>query len=484
MNMEYEPVIGLEIHLQLSTHTKVFCNCKNRFGDAPNTNVCPVCLGLPGVLPVLNKHALESGIKVALALGCKIDDIIKFDRKNYYYPDLPKSYQISQYDRPIGQHGKIEISVNGKKKVVRIKRVHLEEDAGKLIHDNTSSLVDLNRAGVSLLEVVSEPDIFSPDEAYEYLTTLKSIFEYLEVSDCNMEAGSLRCDANLSIRPKGADYLGVKVEVKNMNSFKGVRSALAYEVLRQQKALNAGEKLTQQTRLWDAEKQTTLLMRSKEEAHDYRYFPEPDLVPFVIPREEIKKIADSICELPHNKSLRFQNDYKISEYDANVLTASKPIADYFDNAVKLYPRNPKILANWIMGDIQAYLNENGENIEAFSKKIPTEKIIELVKLIDENIISSKLAKDVFVQMIETGLSAGKIVEEKGLKQISNPLELELLADDVIKENPESVKDYCSGKDRALIFLVGKFMAKTKGKANPKMANDLLKEKLQKIKEGA
>lgn len=473
--IEYEPVMGLEVHVQLKTETKIFCGCSTKFGSEPNTQICPVCLGLPGVLPVINEKVLEYGIMTALSLNCEISNYSKFDRKNYYYPDLPKNFQISQYDLPIAQKGWLDIS--GKK--IGVTRVHLEEDAGKLIHseEEKASFVDYNRTGMPLLEIVTEPDINSPDEAYEYLTNLKQILQYLGVSDCNMEEGSLRCDANISIRPKGANSLGTKTELKNMNSFKGVQKALNYEIERQKKVLSEGGKITQETRLWDPDTLTTHVMRSKEEAHDYRYFPEPDLVPLEISKEYIDGLKKILPELPKQMKDRFVNQYKIPEYDAGVLTIDKSVAGYFEKTVAIGGKggNPKQASNWIMTELIRELNEN--NISPEKSPVTPEYLNNLIELIEEGTITGKIAKEVFAEMFKTGHSPARVIEEKGLKQISDEGEIIKIVDNVIKNNEKSVSAYKSGKENALMFLVGQVMRETKGKANPGTVQKVLKERI-------
>ncbi len=472
----YETVIGLEVHLQLSTKTKAFCGCRNEFGLEPNSVTCPVCLGLPGSLPVLNKQFLEYAIKVALTLNCKIAQRMKFDRKNYFYPDLPKNYQISQYDKPLSTNGYLQIQKeDGTAKRIRIKRVHMEEDAGKLIHEQTNkSYVDFNRCGTPLLEIVSEPDINSPDEAYLYLVTLKNILKYLEVSDCDMEKGSLRCDANISLRPAGSKELGVKIELKNMNSFKAVKAALEYEQKRQIGLLKDEEAIMQQTRLWNADKKITELMRTKEEAHDYKYFPEPDLVPFEINFAQIETITAQMPELPNQKKKRFMQNYAISEYDAGVLVSDKSMSDYFERCVELYNK-PKTITNWLTSEILKYLNSTNKQ---FSKlRLPAEYLVGMLKMIDEGKISGKIGKDVLIEMIESGKSAEDVVREKGLVQISDEAKLKAVAEEVLKTNPQAVADYKKGKSAAITFLVGQVMKATKGKANPGVVNKLLKEQL-------
>jgi len=473
---DYKITIGLEVHLQLNTKSKAFCGCSTEFGKRPNSQVCPVCLGLPGALPVLNRQAFDFALRVALALNCKIAEFTKFDRKNYFYPDLPKSFQISQYDMPLSSKGCVEIQPEGKVKKIGITRVHLEEDTGKLIHqeDESISLVDFNRCGVPLLEIVSEPDINSPDEAYEYLSRLKGILGYLEVSDCDMEKGSLRCDANISISTAGKGKLGTKSEIKNMNSFKAVRAALKFEADRQKETLADGGKIVQETRLWDDAKQKTYSMRSKEEAHDYRYFPEPDLLPVVTSPDEISKIKAALPELPVQKRARFVEDFGITEYAAGVLTADKATADYFEKCAKIY-KKADVISNWILGDIMSALNQKGIGIAELN--LPAENLVSMLNLIDENKISGKIAKQILPKMIETGQKAEDIVEGEGLSQISDTSALEGVIETVVKENPKPVEDFQKGKETALMFLVGQVMRYTKGKANPGMVNEILRKKL-------
>jgi len=473
----YETVIGLEVHLQLETETKAFCGCSTEFGKRPNSHTCPVCLGFPGSLPVLNEKAFLYSIKVALALNCKIQDIIKFDRKNYYYPDLPKNFQISQFDMPLSYDGFVDLlSGGGLRKRVHIKRVHLEEDAGKLMHPAKSShsLVDFNRAGIPLLEIVTEPDINSPQEAYDYLTALKSILQYLRVSDCDMEKGSLRCDANISVRRAGEKELGVKVEVKNMNSFRWVREALSFEAQRQISLAQAREKIVQETRLWDAQKLVTISMRSKEEAHDYRYFPEPDLVPFIVDKKIIEEIRKALPELPEARADRFIKKYGLSGYDARILTGQIDLADYFEECARLYA-DKKTLTNWINGDMAAQMNARNVNILGLG--IQPKDLVELLKMIDGQSISGKIAKDVLAEMIETKRKAGEIVSSKGLSQISDKGKIEQVVLDVLARNEKSVNDYKGGKKTALTFLIGQIMKQTRGQANPAMVNDILKKHL-------
>jgi len=473
--MSYEIVIGLEVHLQLNTKSKVFCGCSTDFGSAPNTQTCPVCLGFPGSLPVLNRQALELGARVAIALSCQIAKEIRFDRKNYFYPDLPKDYQISQFDQPLAQHGILNIVTGESEKKIRIRRVHLEEDTGKLFHQKDHSLIDFNRSGMPLLEIVSEPDMNSPEEAYLYLTALKSILEYIDVSDCNMEEGSLRCDANISIRKKGDSVLGTKTEIKNMNSFKGVKAALEYESKRQMDSLEGGKRIVQETRLYNAEKCVTEPMRSKEEAHDYRYFPEPDLVPFDFEESLLERIHKDIPELPEPKKNRFIKDYLLSNYDAAVIVSDKNTANYFEKCVGLYD-NPKAVANWLMGDISAYIKENNVLIKDLNLK--PEHLADMLKMIDSGVITGKIAKTLLIEVIKTGIDPRKLVKEKGLEQISDVSLLEATTSQVISENPKSAEDFKNGKENALMFLVGKVMQKTKGRADPSKVNGMLREKLK------
>jgi len=490
--MNYEIVIGLEVHLQLNTKSKVFCGCSTDFGSAPNTQTCPVCLGFPGSLPVLNRRALELGAKVAIALNCQIAKKIRFDRKNYFYPDLPKDYQISQFDQPLARAGMLSIEIpqdepsdiNIEKntrmaqKNIRIRRVHLEEDTGKLFHQKDSSLIDFNRCGIPLLEIVSEPDMNSQEEAYLYLTALKSILEYVEVSDCNMEEGSLRCDANISLRKKGDKKLGTKTEIKNMNSFKGVRLALEYEAKRQIDLLESGQRIVQETLLYNTEKGVTEPMRSKEEAHDYRYFPEPDLAPFDFEESFLNVIEKDMPELPEPKKNRFIKNYLLSNYDAAIMTSDKNTADYFEKCSALY-KNPKTITNWIMGDISAYMKDN--NILIKDLNLKPEHLSSMLKMIDNSVITGKIAKTLLIEVIQTGKDPEALVKEKGLEQISDIGLIEAEIGGVIAENPKSVEDFKNGKDNAIMFLVGKVMQKTKGKANPNKVNEMLREKLKGVK---
>ncbi|MFH1397910.1 MAG: Asp-tRNA(Asn)/Glu-tRNA(Gln) amidotransferase subunit GatB [Candidatus Omnitrophota bacterium] len=474
--MEYEPVIGLEVHLHLKTKSKAFCSCPIEFGNEPNSQVCPVCLGFPGSLPVLNKTALEYSIKVGLALNCIIQEYTKFDRKHYYYPDLPKNYQISQYDLPISKDGFLDIIVDGKIKRVNIRRAHLEEDAGKLIHKDDVTLVDYNRAGIPLLEIVSEPDMNSPQEAYEYLNKLKSIIEYLDVSDCDMEKGSLRCDANISLREKGSNGLGIKTELKNMNSFKAVKDALSFEIKRQADLLDDGEKIIQDTRLWNTLVLKTLPMRVKEEAKDYRYFPEPDLPLFIINQDKIAEIKKEIPELPEEKALRFQKEYNILEYDSRILVISKKGALYAEECLKAYPgKDKKPVVNWLIGPLLSEANSRNCNISEL--KISAKDLIELIGFVERQEISNLSAKSVLTEIISAQKSAAAVIAEKNLLQVSDVSGLENYIIEVIKENSRTVNDYKNGKENSLMFLVGQVMKKSQGKANPKVAHDMLKRRL-------
>lgn len=474
--MEYEAVIGLEVHAQLLTDSKIFCSCSTKFGANPNSQVCPICLGMPGVLPVLNKRALEYSIRAAFAAQCDISPKSRFARKNYFYPDLPKGYQISQYEEPLSTNGFLEVESNGLKKKIRIRRIHLEEDAGKLIHEHSQnvSYVDLNRTGIPLIEIVSEPDIGSSEEAVSYLKKLRSILIYIGVCDGNMEEGSLRCDANVSLRPKGSQELGTKTEIKNVNSFKFVQKALEYEIRRQLLLLESRGKIVQETRLFDSTKGITFPMRSKEEAHDYRYFPDPDLLPIVVDSKWVEDIRNSLPELPDARHKRFIEEYKIPAYDSEVLTASKEVADYFEECLKYYEK-PKTVSNWIMTEVLRELKGDGERIKTF--QITPEKLSELLKLIDDGTISGKIAKDVFNEMVSTNKKAGEVIAEKGVMQISDLSEIEEVISRIIERNPDEVSRYRAGQEKLLGFFVGEAMKATRGKANPKLVNEILKNKL-------
>ncbi|HPD05604.1 MAG TPA: Asp-tRNA(Asn)/Glu-tRNA(Gln) amidotransferase subunit GatB, partial [Spirochaetota bacterium] len=434
--MEFDTVIGLEVHAQLNTQSKIFCSCSTQFGAQPNTQVCPVCLGLPGVLPVLNKEVLKKAIMAGLALNCTVAHYSKFDRKNYFYPDLPKAYQISQYDKPICYDGYIEISIKDETKKIGITRLHMEEDAGKTIHsddaNNKVSYVDFNRTGVPLIEIVSEPDITTPDEAYQYLQTLRSILKYIEVSDCNMEEGSLRCDVNVSLKPKGAKVFGQKVEIKNLNSFRSVKLALEYEIGRQQKMLMQDETIVQETRLWDAERNITQAMRSKEEAHDYRYFPEPDLPPIEISNDYVEQLKNELPELPYEKCDRFVKQYGLPRYDAQVLTVTRQLALYYETVVS-NGAHPKKASNWIMSELLAKIDDP-EKIDTFI--VSPQNLAILLKRIDDATISGKIAKTVFEEMLKTGNDPDAIINEKGLRQVTDTAAIESIIDEVIKSNPK------------------------------------------------
>lgn len=474
--MIYQTVIGLEVHLQLKTKTKAFCSCAINFGQAPNTSCCPVCLGFPGTLPAYNKEALNSAIKVALAFNCQIQEHTKFDRKNYYYPDLPKGYQISQYDLPLSKNGFLDIMVEQNNKRIGITRIHLEEDAGKLIHEGEISLVDFNRTGIPLLEIVSEPDLNSPQEAFDYLTNLKSILEYLDVSDCDMEKGSLRCDANISLRPIGAKELGVKAELKNMNSFKGVKDALTYEVKRQADLLDAGQIMQQDTRLWDAQKNISVSMRSKEGAKDYRYFPDPDLAVFIIDAQMIAQIKTQLPELPQEKMQRFMRDYALTEYDAKILVSSKKDASFSEECINSYSeKEKKSIVNWLIGPLLA--EANLRKLKLHELGINPNELINLIGFVDRNEISFLSAKSVLTQMLDTKKSAQTLITEGNLLQISNAGELEQIIQTIIADNEKSVADFKAGKTNALMFLVGQVMKKSAGKANPKVVSDLIQRRL-------
>ncbi len=477
--MEYEIVIGLEVHTELKTASKIFCGCSTSFGAEQNTNVCPVCLGLPGVLPVLNAKVLEFAVRTGLALNCRILPFSKFDRKNYYYPDLPKNFQTSQYDLPIAVDGHLDIEVDGETRRIGITRVHMEEDAGKLVHAGTIAkadytLVDYNRTGVPLLEIVSEPDIRSAEEAKAYLEKLKAILQYIDISDCKMEEGSLRCDANISLRPKGETKLGTKAEIKNLNSFKAVQKGLEYEALRQAEVLGEGGRIVQETRSWDDARGQTVSLRSKEQAHDYRYFPEPDLVPMVVDPAWVEDIGRSLPELPDARQARLLKDYGLSAYDAGVITASRAMADYFDATVAA-GADAKAAANWIMGELSRHLNAAGRDIEGC--QVTPVQLAALIDLQAKGTVSGKIAKTVFEEMWASGKDAAAIVKEQGLVQISDEGAVVAIVEQVIAANPQSVADFKAGKERALGFMVGQIMKETKGRANPELVNKLLRERL-------
>lgn len=475
-HMKYETVIGLEIHAELATATKIYCGCKNEFGGEPNTHTCPVCTGMPGTLPVLNRKVVDYAICAGLAMNCQITPYGKQDRKNYFYPDLPKAYQISQFDLPVCHDGYIDIEVGGNKRRIGITRIHIEEDAGKLIHDEYSgaSLVDYNRCGVPLIEIVTEPDLRSSEEAKVFLDTLKSILEYTEVSDCKMQEGSLRCDVNLSIRPVGQKEFGTRCEMKNVNSFSAAVRAMDYEQKRQIEIVEDGGEIEQETRRWDDVKGISVVMRSKEDAHDYRYFPEPDLLPIVISDEWIDEVRSRIPELPAQRKARYINEYNLPEYDAFVITSSKKMADFFDACVKA-GSDPKTASNWLMGDISRYLNE--KELEAGDIPFTALQLASLISLIDKGTISNSAAKKVLAKMFEEPEDPEKLVEKLGLVQVSDEGALKAMVDEVLANNPQSVADYKAGKDKAIGFLVGQIMKASRGKANPQIINKLLKEAL-------
>ncbi len=476
MPNNYEPVIGLEVHAQLLTKTKIFCGCSTEFGNEPNTNVCPICLGHPGVMPVLNKTAVEFAIKMGLATNCTINPKSVFARKNYFYPDLPKGYQISQYEEPICLNGKLKIKDDNKtEKIIGITRIHLEEDAGKLIHEQgNSSLLDANRCGIPLIEIVSQPDIRSAEEAYLYLTKLKQILQYLEICDGNMEEGSLRCDANVSVRKKGDKNFGTKTEIKNLNSFRNVERAINFEIQRQIEMISDGKQIVQETLLWDANKNEAISMRSKEEAHDYRYFPEPDLVPVFVDDEWKNNILNSLPELPDAKSSRFISKFNIPEYDALVLTSQKDVAEYFERVCD-FTEDFKSASNWIMVDVLKILNEQKINITEFS--VSPENLADLINLINDNTISNKIAKDVFKLMIDERKDPKTIVRQHNLSQITNEDELEKIINRILLKNENQVESYLNGKEKIFGFFIGQIMKETSGKANPQIVNELLRSKL-------
>lgn len=466
---EFDIVIGLEVHVQLNTNSKIFCSCSTKFENPPNSNICPVCCGYPGVLPVFNKRALLLAIRVALALKCKINKKIYFERKNYFYPDLPKNYQISQYKMPLGENGALLLSAG---KAIGITRVHLEEDAGKLIHKENYSLVDLNRTGTPLLEIVSDPDITTPQEAFDYLTSLKLILQYIGASECNMEKGSLRCDANISLKPKGSQTLGVKVELKNMNTFKGVRDALEYEVSRQTEVLSEGGKIFQETRLFNADRQKTEVMRTKEEAHDYRYFPEPDLLDFIVEDEFVENEKQFVKELPQDKHKRFIEQYKLQLSDVDVLISERFLADYFEEALEAF-NEPKKICNFIIGPFLEQVNASPDRFSLV--KLSAKNFAKIVEYFSKGLLNNLGAKKVLTLSISNNRDIDEIIKEEGLSQMSGEAELKGLATEAINENPKAVKEYTEGKAQAIMFLVGCVMKKTKGKANPKMVKDLLEK---------
>ncbi len=472
--MEYEVIIGLEVHAELSTKTKIYCGCTTEFGGEQNTHCCPVCMGLPGALPVLNKRVVEYAIKAGLALNCTINKETHMARKNYFYPDCPKNYQITQDNTPICSNGYIEIESDKGVKRIGIQRIHIEEDAGKALHRENGSYMDYNRAGVPLAEIVSRPDIPSPQEARIYLEKLKAVLQYIEVSDCKMEEGSLRCDANISLRPIGSAEFGVKTEIKNMNSFKALEKALEYEIKRQKHELEIGNRIVQETRRWDDEKNVTAVMRSKEEAHDYRCFPEPDMVYLKIDDEWIDEIRRKIPELPDVKRKRYINDFGLPEYDSEILTSSKALSSFFEKCI-YHGGNPKDISNWVMGELMRSLNENEMEIE--DVKIKPIDIVRLISLIDKGTISGTMAKKVFNYMFETGEDPESIVKAKGLLQVSDETEIKSMIYKVIDENPQSVEDYKNGKAKAVGFIIGQVMKASKGRANPQIVNRLVLDEL-------
>lgn len=489
--VEYETVIGLEVHVQLRTRSKMYCRCSADYANTPpNTHVCPVCLGIPGVLPVINRKAVEFTVMTALALGCEIPEHAKFDRKNYPYPDLMKGYQISQYDLPLSRNGRLEVEADGKRSVIGITRVHLEEDVAKLLHrqneaGETYSLVDVNRAGVPLMEIVSEPDIRSPEEARQYLMKLRQILRYLGVSEANMEEGSFRCDANISLRPAGATELGPKVEVKNMNSFRAVFRALSFEVERQREVLAVGGTPVQETRGWVEEKGETVSQRTKEYAHDYRYFPEPDLPPLRLERDYVEKMRSSLPELPDAKDRRFIHEYGLSEYEAHLLTETRARADFFEVCLSSSPagadaealkQRAKTVSNWMLGDFARLLNQAGIDVD--ESKVEPRHLYDMIRLIEQGALSGKSAKAVFEEMFKTGKAPAEVVRELGVTQISGEEEIAAVVDKVLAANPRAVEDYRSGKAEAAKFLIGQIMRETRGRANPGVVTELLREKLK------
>lgn len=474
--MKFEAVIGLEVHAQLKTNTKIFCGCATTFGAPPNTHVCPVCLGMPGVLPVLNRKVVEFALFMALATGCEIHHLSRFARKNYFYPDLPKGYQISQFELPIAYGGRLAINSGDKTKEIGITRIHMEEDAGKLIHetDRPYSLVDFNRTGVPLIEIVSEPDLRTPAEAGAYLRKLRAIVRYLDICDGNMEEGSFRCDANVSIRPQGATVLGTRAELKNLNSFKHVEKAIAYEINRQKDVISDGGQVVQETRLWNSTKNSTTSMRGKEEAHDYRYFPDPDLLPIAIDNDWLENIKKSLPELPEDKKARFIKDHGLPANMAEVLTTTRALADYFEQCIRIFP-NSKQVGNWIRGNLLGLLKAQAKTIE--DTPVSAKNLARLLQLIDQGVISAKIAKTVFEEMAVNGGDPQKIVADKGLAQVSDSGAIETLIDDMLKSLPDEIERYRNGQAKLMGFFVGQVMRATKGKANPEIVNAILKERL-------
>jgi len=482
MTRHYEAVIGLECHAQLLTNSKLFCSCSTKFGEAPNMNTCPVCLGLPGALPVLNRVAVALAVRAALGLNCRLNPESQWARKNYFYPDLPKGYQISQYDRPLAQHGHIEISLDGVKKRIGVQRIHMEEDAGKSLHEgfadsSRNTYLDFNRSGVPLIEIVTDPDIRSSAEANDYLKRLKEILEYLDVNDGNMEEGSLRCDANVSVRPVGEQKLGTRTELKNINSFRFVQKAIDYEISRQIDVIESGGKIVQETRLWNSNEERTVSMRSKEEAHDYRYFPDPDLPLLAVDREWIKQIEKSMPELPESRRARFMQEYGLSEYDAGVLATTRALADFFEETTKLSGQ-PKSAANWIMGDLLRFFKDSNTDLKDLSvSPVKPRMMADMISLVEKGTISGKIAKTIMEEMCRTGKSPQTIIDEKGLVQISNVDEIDKIVSKVLEENAKTVEQYRQGKTGNFGFFVGQVMKATAGRANPQTVNEVLKKRL-------
>ncbi|WP_243547055.1 Asp-tRNA(Asn)/Glu-tRNA(Gln) amidotransferase subunit GatB [Pseudodesulfovibrio tunisiensis] len=472
----YETVIGLEVHAQLKTETKIFCSCSTKFGNDPNENVCPVCSGMPGVLPVLNERAVEYAVKMGLATNCEINRKSVFARKNYFYPDLPKGYQISQFELPICEHGRVDIEVNGAEKAVGLTRIHMEEDAGKNIHSaaDNASFVDLNRTGVPLIEIVSEPDIRSSEEAVAYLKELRSILLYLGICDGNMEEGSFRCDANVSVRPFGQEEFGTRTELKNLNSFKHVQKAIEYEVERQIDVIEDGDKVVQETRLWNESKNATFSMRGKEEAHDYRYFPDPDLVPLVLEEAWIEKWRSELPELPAAKLTRFREEYGLSDDDSALMAGDLGVAEYFESAAKAYAGDAKKVANWMAGELLPYLHET--ECAACECKLVPEGLAKLVRLVDDDVISNKIGKKVFRDLCESGDDPEAHVKAKGMVQMSDTSALEAVVDEVLAENPDEVEAFRGGKKKLMSFFMGQIMRKTRGQANPGVVSQLINRK--------